>query len=140
MVKAKVTVEAEVRPTEDEGKVIQAISNVFEFKELKKEQRGNQIYLIAEGDEESLQKLRELLRRERILDAARRIMLSRKDERHVIFYLHKQAAYVGRVTFCQPTRESPLGPLSFYVETEDSRELINWLAPRTIRGIPVDEL
>jgi predicted RNA binding protein with dsRBD fold (UPF0201 family) len=44
------------------------------------------------------------------------------------FYLNKQAAFVGRVSFCEPVGESPLGPISIRIEAMDPLRVVNFLA------------
>jgi predicted RNA binding protein with dsRBD fold (UPF0201 family) len=46
----------------------------------------------------------------------------------MIFYLNKQAAYAGHVSFSAPEGESPLGPIQVIVETENPEQLVDWLA------------
>jgi len=38
------------------------------------------------------------------------------------------------LTFVTEKNESPLGPITFIVETNDPKRLIDWLAPKTSRG------
>ena len=140
--RTKVLVEAEVRPTEDEGKVAKAITSLTGSSSFKKIQMGRRAYLTQEGGEEILAAFRALLRRERILDAARKMMLRGTDEQEskFTFFVNKQVAMTGHLSFCMPEGESPMGPISFTIETADPKSLIEWLATRTIDGIPVDEL
>lgn len=138
--RAKVIIRAKLNPTEDESKVLRAIVNLTGFENYKKEHEGNFDYIIQEGDESLLVRLRELLRKERILDAARRIIMQGVEGQTIIFHLNKQVAYMGRISFCRPEGESPLGPITFQIWTENVKELIDWLATRTIGGVPVDEL
>ncbi len=86
----------------------------------------------AEGLE-ALSRFHELLRRELILDAARKVLLRGIREDTIAFYLNKQVAYVGHLSFSQPTGESPLGPIRVEIECDNPRQLIDWLAPRTVR-------
>ncbi|MEM2128714.1 MAG: RNA-binding domain-containing protein [Candidatus Methanomethylicaceae archaeon] len=136
----KVVVEAEIRATEDEEKVAKAVSNLTGTKPFRVMQRGHQRFLVQEGDESMLVALRHLIRRERILDAARKIMLRGIRDNQFTFYLNKQVAYAGHVSFCMPEGESPLGPIKFTVETEDPKSFIDWLATRTVDGRPIDEV
>jgi predicted RNA binding protein with dsRBD fold (UPF0201 family) len=46
----------------------------------------------------------------------------------LVFYLNKQAAYAGHVSFSAPDGESPLGPIQVIVETGNPDQLIDWLA------------
>ncbi|MCQ8892581.1 MAG: hypothetical protein NQU41_04275 [Candidatus Methanosuratincola sp.] len=137
---ARVVVEAEVRSTEDEEKVARAVSNLTGTKPYRIVQRGQQRILVQEGDESMLVTLRQLLRRERILDAARKLMLRGVRGNQFTFYINKQVAYAGHVSFCMPEGESPLGPIKFTVETEDPKSFIDWLATRTVDGRPIDEV
>ncbi|MEJ5293448.1 MAG: RNA-binding domain-containing protein [Candidatus Methanosuratincola sp.] len=137
---ARVVVEAEIRATEDEGKVATAVSNLTGSRPFRVIQRGQIRYLVQEGDESMLVALRQLLRRERILDAARKLMLRGIKGNQFTFYLNKQVAYAGHVSFCMPEGESPLGPIKFTVETDDPKSFIDWLATRTVDGRPIDEI
>ena len=127
-----VRIEAEVNPTEDETKVKRAVENIFsnlrfEVKPLK---RGSLLTAKAKGLE-GLTKLYNLLRRERIRDAARTVLFRGISGRSIIFYLNKQVAFAGHVSFSQPVGESPLGPLKVEIECANPQEIIDWLAPRT---------
>lgn len=136
----KVRIEAEVRATEDEGKVAEAISNLTGSREFSTVQRGNIKLIVQEGDESLLVQLRRLLRRERILDAARKIMISGTRGSQTVFFLNKQVAYSGHVSFCMPEGESPLGPIKFTVESSDPKSFIDWIATKTVDGRPIDEI
>lgn len=136
----KVIVQVELNPTEDESKVVKAISNLTGVQSFKKHVLGNRAYIVQEGDSSLLSNLRALLRRERILDAARKAMLAGVKGSTITFHINKQVAYAGHVSFCMPNGESPMGPITFHIQTEDPKSLIDWLATKTIDGIPVDEL
>ncbi len=129
----EVRAQADINPTEDEQKVKRAVENVLgsvEF-EVKPQHRGSLLIAKAKGTE-SLTKLYNLLRRERIRSAARRVFYDGIDERSIVFYLNKQAAFVGHISFSQPMGESPLGPLKVEISCRDPGAVIEWLAPRTI--------
>ncbi len=136
----KVVVEVDIRPTENPNKVRKAVSKVFVPVKYSIIKKRNKRILRAEGyGSSSLLRLYNLLREERILDAARRYMLAGIQDNKIIFYLHKQAAFMGVASFCDDEISSPLGSIKFEVECDDPKALINWLAPRTINGIPVKE-
>jgi len=127
-----IRVEAEVNPTEDLEKVKRAVENVFgsvEF-EVKPQRRGSLLIAKAKGIE-GLTKLHNLLRRERIRDAARGVLFNGLSEKSVVFYLNKQVAYVGHLSFSKPVAESPLGPIKVQIRCDDPRKLVEWLAPKT---------
>ncbi|ABN70327.1 Protein of unknown function DUF54 [Staphylothermus marinus F1] len=126
----KITVTARINPTEDDRKVIKAIENVF----------NGEITLINEDDEykrvegfstrlESLGKLYNLIRIEQIVPAVRSLLYKRLRGNIITFMLHKQAAYVGKISFVDGDNESPLGAIRFSIESNDPKRIIDWLAP-----------
>jgi uncharacterized protein len=126
-----VHVEVEVNPTEDLEKVKLAVENMFGAVTFKVESRTWGQLLIAETrGTEGLTKLSNLLKREQILAAARKVFLSGMTEKTVTFYLNKQVAYAGHISFSQQTAESPLGPITIQIRYGNPRKLIDWLAPR----------
>ncbi|NIR87884.1 hypothetical protein GWO13_10165, partial [Candidatus Bathyarchaeota archaeon] len=127
-----VHVEADINPTEDPEKVRRSVENVLgnaEF-EVKPQRRGSLLVARAKGIE-GITKFQNLLRRERIRDAARGVLFQGLSGKSVVFYLNKQVAYAGHISFSQPTDESPLGPIKVQVHCDNPRELIDWLAPKT---------
>jgi predicted RNA binding protein with dsRBD fold (UPF0201 family) len=133
-------VEADLYPTEAEDKVKEAVYNLTGSRDFKRWSQGKRSYLTQEGGESLLARLRTLIRRERILDASRKILRRGIQGSSVKFYVNKQVAFVGHLSFCQANGESSMGPISFYISTDDPNSLIEWLATRTIDGVPVDEL
>jgi len=132
MDEVEVHVEVEVNPTEDPGKVKRAVENMFgsvEF-EVKLEGWGGLLIAKAKGID-GLTKLHNLLRRERIRDAARGVLFDGLGKKSIVFYLNKQVAYAGHISFSKPVAESPLGPIKVQMRCDNPRELIEWLAPRT---------
>jgi predicted RNA binding protein with dsRBD fold (UPF0201 family) len=127
-----IQIDTEVNPTEDEVKVKRAVENIFsslQF-ELKLLKRGGSLTAKG-GGTDGLTKLYNLLRRDRIRDATRSVLYKGISGRSIIFYLNKQVAYAGHVSFSQPSGESPLGPIRVEIRCEDPRKIIDWLAPRT---------
>lgn len=132
MNEVEVHVEVMINPTEDPEKVRKAVENIlwnaeFEVKPLK---RGSLFTAKAKGTE-SLTKLYNLLRRERIRDAARTVLFSGLGQNSITFYLNKQVAYVEHLSFSEPEAESPLGPIKVEIHCDDPRRLIEWLTPKT---------
>jgi len=130
-----VYIEAEINPTEDIEKVKRAVENVFgnvEF-EVKPKERGSTLVGKAKGLD-GLTKLQNLLRRERIREAARGALFEGLGEKSMIFYLNKQVAYVSHISFSRPEAESPLDPIKVQIQCDNPRELIDWLASKTIKS------
>lgn len=132
--KVEVRVEVEVNPTEDADKVKIAVQRVLGDinLELIEEGESRRLFGKAEGLD-ALTKFYNLLRRELILDAARTVLLRGVQGKSIIFYLNKQVAYVGHISFSQPYGESPLGPIRVEIRCDNPRGLIDWLTPRTAR-------
>ncbi|MGC8542936.1 MAG: RNA-binding domain-containing protein [Vulcanisaeta sp.] len=131
----KAEVWVEVRPTEDEEKVKKALSNVFIYDDLRVEESEGKRYLVALGfGFKSMVKIHNLIKEQGIEDSARSVLMRGIEGNRVVFHIHKQAAYAGVLTFVTEKNESPLGPITFIVETNDPRRLIDWLAPKTSRG------
>jgi predicted RNA binding protein with dsRBD fold (UPF0201 family) len=132
-----VHVEVEVNLTEDLEKVKRAVENIFGAVKFEVESRKWGQLLIAETrGTEGLTKLYNLLSREQIRAAARKVFLSGMDDKSVRFYLNKQVAYAGHISFCQQTGESPLGPINVQIRCSNPRELIEWLTPKPPKRKP----
>jgi len=137
----RVEVRAPLYPTEDERKVKEAVENVFSPGEWRVEEGVEGRVLVASSNTlASLSKLRERLRRQRTLDAARYMMRRFSSVDRLTFYLHKQAAYAGHAVFCLPEGESPLGAIQVTVEGGDLKKILDWLAPPTVDGKPMFEV
>ncbi|MDP8002623.1 MAG: RNA-binding domain-containing protein [Caldisphaera sp.] len=136
----KITVEAELRPTEDEEKVIKTITNFFTPESLEILDQGDYKIIKAYSNSfKSLIKLHDSLRIQAILDASRSYMLKRIHGNKLVLLLHKQAAYQGKISFISYDNESPLGPIKIIIECNCIGEIIDWLAPQTARGKPLWE-
>ncbi len=132
MVEVTVFVETEINPTESEEKVRVAVNNVLGNAAItvKPEQRGSTLFAEAKG-QDSLIKLRNIMRNDRVRDASRRLLFKSIRGNALKFFLNKQVAYAGHVSFSEETAESPLGPIRFTIETDSPVQLIEWLAEKT---------
>ncbi|AFC99551.1 Uncharacterized protein conserved in archaea [Methanocella conradii HZ254] len=130
------TVSALVFPTEPEEKVVRAIRNVFPDARLRMvRQKG---YVDRLEGTAGLDHMHGLLRKQKILDTARSAMLSGLKGREISFELNKQAAYMGCLNFLD--HEVALGGIYVTIEYEEPRLIIDWLAPETREGRPVEEI
>jgi predicted RNA binding protein with dsRBD fold (UPF0201 family) len=127
-----VRVETEINLTESEEKVNMAVANLFGdvSTEIKPSYKGSILKAEAKG-QKALVKLRNLLRSDRIRDAARKALFEGMQVKSVDFCLNKQVAFAGHVSFSEEVAESPLGPIRVKIKCENPRQLIDWLAPRT---------
>jgi predicted RNA binding protein with dsRBD fold (UPF0201 family) len=125
-----VTAESLVNPTEDPSKVERALHNLFPYAPVKRTNLADDVIKLEVGGNslEFLSTLRNLIKQERITNAARRILLNGMRGNQIRFYLNKQATFVGRVSFCEPVGESPLGPISIRIEAMDPLRVVDFLA------------
>jgi len=114
--KIKAMVWAPVYATESAESVEKAITNIFPDARLSFEEDK------LTGDA-SLDKLQELLRKQKIRDSARTVLLNSKRGNKIEFDLNKQVAFVGKVNFGR----SSLGSIHVCIETVEPDELIDWL-------------
>jgi len=123
---------AEINLTESEEKVKTAITNVLGSASLtiKSSHRGSTLSADAKG-RDSLIKIRNLLRTDRIRDAARKVLFRSIHGNIISFCLNKQAAFAGHISFSEETAESPLGPIRVTITTDNPRQLIEWLTEKT---------
>ena len=133
--------ETEVRPTEDVEKVKRALLNIVEVKDVR-HVRSADGYSFLIGESKSITalfRLYELLRQQRILDTARKILQAQRQGNMISIKLHKQSAYAGHISFVTYDDESPLGPITITIVSDKIDEIIDWLAPKTSRGKPLWE-
>jgi len=124
----RVTVEAIVKPTEDESKVQRALFNIFPESKVQRINKQNFDVLRIQGTGINfLAAFRNLIRQERIRSVARRIFMEKARGERIQIFLHKQAAYVGRVSFCAPEGESPLGPISIDIVSDSMLNVVDYL-------------
>jgi len=130
----EVEIETEIHPTESEEKVVNAIKNIFPDAEIKVED-GKLV-----GKAKNLERFRELLRRQKILDTARSEMLKGRKGNEVTVYLNKQTATVSRINFCDS--DAVLSPLrvTFRLNNISFQRFLDYLAPETKDGRPVKEI
>jgi predicted RNA binding protein with dsRBD fold (UPF0201 family) len=122
----------EVYPTETIDNVKKAVDNVLGNAQITVDPtvKGSTLTAVAKG-QDSLIKLRNLLRNDRIRDASRRILYKSIRGSMISFCLNKQVAFAGHVSFSEETAESPLGPIRFNIEAEHPQQIVEWLAERT---------
>ena len=81
------------------------------------------------GTTENLDRLRELIRNQRIRDTARRQLVAGRRENRTTVSLSKQAAFVGVVNFAA---SSPLGDIAVEIESDDLEAAIDYIAESTV--------
>ena len=121
-----VTITCPVNPSEDPEKVLAAVKAVFPDADLELGENG------YEGTASSLDGFGRLIRRQKILDASRSILLKNMHGNRTHMSLNKQVATVGKVSFAD--RNPVLGAIEVIVEDDDIELLIDRVAPMTVDG------
>jgi len=133
-------VEVPIKATEDERKLLELINTIVDSDRIYVEEEAGEKRLVALARcISSLSRLRQMLRRERILDAARKRLLSKAMENRLVILIHKQALASKRLSLVDDERESPLGPVIVEILHDRPRDIIDWLAPPTWQGRPLWE-
>ena len=124
-------IEVDVNPTESEEKIQKTIMNIFGDIPIQIKQAAKSKRVIAQAKgTANLGNLRNILRRDKIRDAARKALHHGRKKDTSTIYINKQVAYAGHVSFSEAEGESPLGPIKISIESKDLTKLIDWLAPR----------
>jgi predicted RNA binding protein with dsRBD fold (UPF0201 family) len=125
----RVQVEAPVYATEHPDKVRRALSNIIFGMSFSERVDGQVKYLEGNSDgSESLSQIQRHLKDQAISTFARKILSkSVTDGNRMRFYLNKQAAFMGVVHFCENKSESPLGPITVEIESDDIKSVIDYL-------------
>jgi predicted RNA binding protein with dsRBD fold (UPF0201 family) len=136
-----VRVETPLNPTEDPEKVLRAIRNLLPSC-APTIARTDERHAKFEGSLTSLEdldNLKALLRQEAIRDAARKLLFKSISGSSIVVHLNKQAAFAGKASFCERYDESPLGPITLTITTENPEQLIDWLAPSSRSRRQIDD-
>ncbi|MHA1648997.1 MAG: RNA-binding domain-containing protein [Candidatus Helarchaeota archaeon] len=123
----RIIISTPLHPTEDRAKVEQCLQNILSNPDIEEE---DDTFIVTSTNADILAPIREKLKGQRIRDSARKVLLSNLNYEPFTFYLHKQAAFAGRIHFVtDQDQEDFLGPITITVEAseEELRKLINWL-------------
>lgn len=129
---------ADVKATENLEKVREALLNICPTAEIKISQDSSGITLLqgsATGTE-ALATLVRKFREERILEAVRRVFLKQVEEDALVFGIHRQAAFVGRLHLCNLDDTSATGPIRVEIRAKNILDVIDFIAPPTLKGKP----
>jgi len=134
LLSVEVEIETTIHPTEVEEKVIKAVKNLFP--DAKIEISNGRLFAVARD----LRHFKELLKRQKILDTARSELIKGKRGDEIVVYLNKQTATVSRVNFCE--EDAILSPLkvTFRLVGVSFQRFLDYLAPMTKDGKPINEL
>ncbi|HID42281.1 MAG TPA: flagellar hook-basal body complex protein FliE [Archaeoglobaceae archaeon] len=130
----RVEIKTRIHPTEDVEKVIGAVKNLFPDADINIQNEE----LIAYSKD--ISRIKELLRKQKILDTARSEFIKSIKNNSITIYLNKQIATVSKVNFID--EDAVLSPLcvTFEVYGIPVERFIDYLAPETRDGKPVVEI
>lgn len=131
-------VETPVYPTESLEKVEKALRAVVDTEYTLSEKDEQSILHGKAQGLKSLSKIYKRLRDQLIVESARKIIRRSIIGDTVVFYLHKQAAFMGKIHFCLPEAESPMGSIKVSIRSSNIGELVDWLSPKTVEGKPIE--
>jgi predicted RNA binding protein with dsRBD fold (UPF0201 family) len=125
---AETLVQTFVYPCEDRDKVLEALNNIVSGEAVEKEAGdGYTLLIIRSRGSEPILRIFGHFRQRRVLATLRRYLnkYSDMDRGEIIMFLHKQAAYAGVMSLCEPG-ESPLGEIIVKIRVSELRRVIDW--------------
>ena len=133
----ELSIKTRIYPSEEQEKVEQTIKNIFPDVNVEVEQneRGEK-YLFGskKGGADLLKKIYIQLRNQRILDVARKKLVGNMVGETTDILLHKQAAFMSKVNFCDFEDAGPLKGIEVTITSQIIQTVIDWLAPQTVKG------
>ncbi len=118
----EILIQTDVKPTESKEKVLKCLHNLFPA--VKFDVQEGKISGRSK-DLSALERLKQLLGRQAIRDAARAYLQKNIFPGELKFWLNKQAASCSVVNFTEG--ESPLGPITVTVRAKDVQKVVDYL-------------
>ncbi len=121
-----VEVTCPVFPSEDPDKVRVAMERIFPDIEIEETEDG------LSGRTDNLVRFSKQIRKQRILDTTRSVLIRGRRGNVTRFFLNKQVAFVGKISFCE--ERTILGTMRVVVQDDEMDALIEDVAPETVDG------
>jgi len=121
-----VSVSCPVFPSEDPERVRQAVLNIFPGAELILSDG------VLSGETADTEHFRAQIRRQRILDSTRSMLIKGRKGESSVFNLNKQAAYAGKISFVE--EKTILGTIKVIFRSDDILAFVESFAPQTVDG------
>ena len=121
-----VSISCPVFPSEDPERVRQAVLNIFPDADLDMSDGT------LSGETDSVEHFGAQIRRQRILDAVRSVLIKGRRGGNITFNLNKQAAFAGKISFAE--EKTILGTIRVTLRSDDITSFIEKLAPQTVDG------
>ena len=134
-----ILVRCPVHPTEDALKVKRALENIIGLQTFISENHGEVAEIVlTDSKQESLNLVRQMVHELRIINAARKRLLSNWNGISTQIHFDKQAAFIGKLRIIDDSIDlPPLGTIEigliFQNETQ-FEEFLQWFSPPTRKG------
>ena len=115
-----------IYPSEDPEKVREAILKVFPDADLEMSEDD------ITGTAGSIERFSKQIRKQKILDTTRSVLIHGKRGDRTRFFLNKQVAFIGKISFCE--EKTILGTIKVVITDDDLDDLIDKVAPVTVDG------
>jgi predicted RNA binding protein with dsRBD fold (UPF0201 family) len=129
---------ADVKPTENLKKVQKAFTNLCPpvVCETKQDSKFGLVLLGIASGPDSISLFAKKFREQRILEAVRQQLLKSIQDNAVVFGMQRQAAFMNRFHLCDLGDYSAMGPIRVEIQAINIQDIIDYIAPPTIRGKP----
>lgn len=135
----EIIVETDSRPTEDVERVKKALTNLIapDNVEIEETASGFKTLRARCYNVLCLEPLKKAIKAQQIEPAVRGYLLKRISNSELTIMLHKQAAYVGKISLIDAEKESPLGPIRFTIrgDLDELLEVIEYLTGEGDRNL-----
>ena len=134
--KVKINVRIPFYSTESKAKLEICINNLLGYiPEISEEVISGERFLITEDcSVDKIQDFFNFIRETEILDAVRSCAIMDYTEPALVFNLHKQALFAGKLAVVTVDTSSPLGNVELRIYSRDPEKILDWIAPQTIDG------
>ncbi|MFB0560408.1 MAG: RNA-binding domain-containing protein [Candidatus Lokiarchaeia archaeon] len=131
-------IETPLYPTESREKVEKALKTIVDIPYTLMEEDGQKVLHGKAQGLGAVSKIYQRLRDQLIVESARKLMRRNIIDDTLTFYIHKQAAFMGKIHFCLPDAESPMGSIRISIRSTNIEELVDWVCPKTVDGKPLE--
>jgi len=123
-ISCKIEIFSLINPSEDPKKIETAILNIFPNAKIKTD---NFSITSNSKDLHLLEKIYDAINSNQSQKIYQRQLEKNLENDSTWFYLNKQAAFVGTISLCEESEESPLGPIKVSLTSSNIDKIIDWL-------------
>ena len=134
--KIKINVRIPFYSTESKAKLETCINNLLGYvPEISEEVISGERFLITKDCSiDKIQIFFNFIRETEILDTVRSCAIMDYTKPALVFNLHKQALFAGKLAVVTADTASPLGNIELWIYGNDPEKILDWIAPQTIDG------